>query len=167
MKDRKAVIRFTARLEKMTGRFGWTYVQVPGDTKKRIGATGRVRVLGTINGIAIDRALLPTRSGNSIIIVGGDLRKKAGVKEGDSADLEIWLNTRPDQLELPAELSGTLDFFPDFRTAFEGLTLGAKRSIVLWIGQGKTVATRAKRVAELLKRFEEGHPWFLGRPRKD
>jgi hypothetical protein len=32
-----------------------------------------------VNGVAVDRALMPTKSGYHILVLGGDLRKKAGV----------------------------------------------------------------------------------------
>lgn len=156
----KDVFRFTAVLEKMAGRFGWTYVEFPHDVQRLFGRKGAVRVKGTINGVPMDRALMPTKSGIHVIVLGQDLRRQAKVKAGDTASFEIWLNARPDVVELPEELKGTLDFLPEFKAGWERLTPGMKRSILLWVNGAKTTRTRAERVAELLRRFETGHPWF-------
>jgi hypothetical protein len=164
MPSKPAIIRFKAPLEKMSGSFGWTYVEFPHDVAEMFGTKGRVRVKGTINGVPMDRALLPTKSGYHVIILGGDLRKQAKLKLGQPADVEVWVNTKPDEIELPEELAETLAFLPDFKRAWEAMRPGMKRSVVIWITQGKTVATRAKRVAELLRRSESGHSWF-GRKR--
>lgn len=156
----KDIIRFTAELEKMKGRFAWTYVVFPHDVKKLYGKRGTVRIKGTINGVPMDRALMPTKSGFHLIVFGADLRKRARVKAGDRARIEVWLNTRPNELNLPEELSETLNFLPEFKAGWERITPGMRRSILIWLNSGKTVATRAKRVAEVLRRFETGHPWF-------
>jgi hypothetical protein len=156
-------IRFTAEVEKMPGRFAWTYVEFPHDVQKLFGKKGVVRVKGTMNGVPIDRALMPRKSGYHMIVLSAELRKKANVEIGEKAVFEIWLNDRPDELELSEELKETLAFFPEFAQAWEKLTPGMKRGMCYWVGSAKTEATRAKRVAELLRRFDSRHPWFGGR----
>ena len=162
-------IRFDAVLEKMPGRYAWTFVEFPHDVEKLFGKRGSVRVKGTINGVPMDRALMPTKSGFHLLVFGAELRRQAKVEAGDRARFEVWPNTKPDELELPEELHETLDFFPDFKAGWERMKPGMKRSMLIWINNGKTVHTRAKRVAELLRRSETGHPWFAqkgkaGRP---
>ena len=157
---RSEIIRFTAELEKMSGRFAWTYVEFPHDVQKLYAKKGTVRVKGTVNGVPMDRALMPTKRGVHFIVFGVDLRRKAKIKVGDHVKIELWLNPDPKKIELPEELSETLDFFPDFKKGWKGVRPGMQRSICIWINQGKTVATRSKRVAELLKRFDTGHHWF-------
>ena len=160
MAKKTDIIRFTAVLEKMSGRFPWHFIEFPHDVEKLYGKRGTVRIKGTINGVPMDRALMPRQSGYHMIVFGTELRKKAKVKVGDTVKIEVWLNTKPLELDLPEELSETLDFLPDFKTGWERAKPGAKRNMLIWIKQGKTVATRAKRVAELLRRFETGHTWF-------
>ena len=157
------VFSFTAPLEKMSGRFAWTYVEFPHDVEKMFGKRGTVRIKGTVNGVPMDRALMPTKSGMHFIVFGADLRRKAKLKVGEMARLEVWLNTKPNELDLPEELQETLDFFPDFKAGWERMKPGRKRNVLIWINQGKTMPTRAKRVAELLRRSETGHAWFAQR----
>ena len=166
-KQGKKVIRFAGKLEKAEGRFGWTFVEFPHDVEKLFGKRGAVRVKGTVNGVPMDRALMPTKSGYHVIVLGDDLRRKAKVKAGDEVAIELWLNPDPTHVELPAELAETLDFLQDFKRGWQRLLPGRQRNICIWINQGKTEATRAKRVAELLRRFETGHAWFRSTAKAD
>ena len=152
------IYRFTAPLEKMGGRFAWSYVEFPHDVEKLFGKKGNVRVKGTMNGVPVDRALMPTKSGYHLIILGADIRRAANIKkEGQLVEVEIWLNTDPTKLDIPEELSDTMDFIPEMKAAWNKLTPGMQRSMCYWVNSGKAVETRAKRVAELLRRFETGH----------
>ncbi|MBX2972089.1 MAG: DUF1905 domain-containing protein [Flavobacteriales bacterium] len=149
--------RFTALLERQPGRYGWSYVEFPHDVKALFGRRGEVRVKCLINGVAADRALMPTKSGIHIIALGADLRKKAGIhKPGDPVHVELWLDPDPGRIDVPAELAETLDFMPGMKAAWEKLTPGLKRGMCHWIGSGKTQPTREKRIAELLRRLESG-----------
>jgi len=158
MKKPKKTFTFTAPLERMTGRFAWSYVEFPHDVEKLFGKRGNVRVKGLINGVAVDRALIPTKSGYHIIILGGDIRRAAKIKKvGEPVKVEVWLNTAPAKLDVPEELAETLDFIPEMKAAWDKLTPGMRRNMCYWVGSAKTTPTRAKRIAELLRRFESGY----------
>ena len=102
-----------------------------------------------------------------MIIVGSDIRKAAKLRKvGDLANVEIWLNTEPEKLDMPEELAETLDFLPEMKAAWDQLKPGIQRSMCYWIGSGKTLPTRAKRVAVLLKRLETGVGWITEVKRK-
>ncbi len=148
---------FAAPLERMTGRFAWHYVEFPYDVKDLFSKRGEVRVKCLINGVAADRALMPTKSGYHILVFGGDLRKKAGIRQvGDLVKVELWLDPEPDRINIPEALAETLEFLPEMKAAWDKLTPGMKRNMCYWVGSAKTEPTQAKRVAELLRRFEAG-----------
>ncbi len=150
--------KFTAPMERMTGRFAWSYVEFPHDVKELFGKRGDVRVKCLINGVAADRALMPTKSGYHIIVMGGDLRKKAGIKRpGDMVTIELWLDPEPDRIDIPEELADTLAFIPEMKATWDKLKPGMQRNMCYWIRTAKTAPTRAKRIAELLRRFESGY----------
>ena len=71
--------------------------------------------------------------------------------------MELWLDPEPDRITIPEALAETLDFLPEMKAAWDKLTPGMKRSMCYWVGSAKTEPTQAKRVAELLRRFETGH----------
>jgi hypothetical protein len=150
--------RFTAPLEKMHAEMAFMYVEIPIDVEREFGTRSRVRVLGTVNGVAVDRALIPQKSGVHIIILGGDIRRAAKIKRvGDPVQVEFWKHPTPDELDLPEDLAETLDFLPEMKAAWDQLKPGMQRSMCYWVGSAKTEATRAKRIAELLRRFESGN----------
>ena len=82
---------FTAPLERLTGDYAWYFIEFPYDVMKEFGTKGRVRMKCVINGIAADRALMPTKSGYHMIILGGGIRREAKLKEqGDKVHIELW-----------------------------------------------------------------------------
>lgn len=163
---RPIVHHFTAPLERQPGRYGWSYVEFPHDVPELFGTRGEVRVKCMINGIAVDRALMPTRSGVHIISLSADLRRKAGIlHSGEQVQVALWLDPEPRRITLPPELADTLDFMPTVKATWEQQTPGLRRSMCLWVDTGKTLATRAKRVAEVIKRLEAGTlRWPSSRP---
>lgn len=163
-KKPQQVFTFTGVLEKLTGKGAWSYVEFPHDVKALYGTRAAVRMKGTYNGIPMDRALLPNKSGYHLIIFSTEMRRKAKLKHGDPVRIEIWRNEKPDELVIPEELAETLDFFPEMKEAWDELTTGMRRGMCIWVGSGKTVETRAKRVAELLRRFENGNFQVGGGP---
>lgn len=157
-KGTKKTFRFTAPLERTNGKPAWSYVEFPHDVPGLFGKRGEVRVKCLINGVAADRALMPTKSGIHILVFGGDLRKKAGIKKpGELVRVELWLDPEPDRIDLPEDLAETLDFMPEMKNAWDRLTPGMKRNVCYWVGSGKTAPTRAKRIAELMQRLESGY----------
>jgi hypothetical protein len=154
------VFRFTAEVIRPDVKGAWYFIEFPHDVQELFGTRAAVRIKGTLNGVEIDRALMPTKTGYHVIILSGGLRKQLGVDEGDPVKAEIWRNPAPEELDMPEELSETLDFLPEFNAGWKKIPIGRRRGICHWINSGKSVHTRAKRVAETLKRFEEGHEWF-------
>lgn len=165
--DRR-IFQFTATVERPPGKGAWYFIEFPHDVKELFGTRGAVRVKGTIDRLEIDRALMPTKSGFHVIALSKEMRKALKVHEGDKVQVHIWRNEEPDDLELPEELVQTMELIPELEAAWASISIGRRRGICHWINSGRTVETRAKRVAEVLKRSEEGHAWFKpGRKRED
>lgn len=153
-------------MHRMDGEFAWHYLEFPHDVEQLFGTKGNFRVRGTINGVAVDRALMPVKGGRHIIIVGGDIRRAAKLRQvGDIAEVEVWPHEAPEKPDLPEALKDTLDFLPEMKAAWERLKPGRQRNMCIWIGGARTPATRAKRIAELLRRLETGEGWTPSSPR--
>lgn len=154
------VHRFTATIVKGEGKGAWSWIEFPHDVHELYGTRAAVRIKGTMNGLPIDRALIPTKSGLHVIIVSNSLRKSHRLKDGVPVKVEVWRNEDQDEVIVPEDLQETLDFMPELKAAWDKISAGKRRGICHWVGSGKTVETRAKRVAEVLRRFETGHEWF-------
>ncbi len=160
---RPQIFEFTAVIECPEGKGSWCFLEFPHDVRSLFGTRAAVRIKGRLNDVEIDRALMPTKSGFHVIALSGELRKKLKARAGDSVKVKIWRNPDQDELELPEELVATMDLIPELQRAWDAISVGRKRGICHWINSGKHIDTRAKRVAEVLKRFEEGHEWFKQR----
>ena len=154
--DDNASISFEAVLEKRDKIGGGQFVQVPKYVSDFFGAKGRTRVLGIMNGVAIDRALIPNGAGGHEIIIGTDVRKKTKVKEGMKIAFEIYRNPEPDAVEIPEELFAALELEPEALRKFENFTPGMKRNMAYWVSSAKQTETRIKRSLEILRRIMAG-----------
>ncbi len=149
-------IRFTGILEKRDKMGGGHFVRVPNSVTKHFGKKGIVRVLGTMNGVEIDRALIPNGEGGHEIIIGTAVRKKTKVEEGGKVVVEIYRNPNPDEVDIPEELLVAIEMEPEAQRKFEKMTPGMKRNMASWVGSGKLPETRAKRAVEILNRIMSG-----------
>jgi hypothetical protein len=153
-------VRFEGILEKRTTSIGGNhYVRVPLSVSKFFGAKGSVRVLGTMNGIEVDRALIPDGEGGHNIIVGTDVRKKLKAVEGTKLTIDIYRNPNPTDIEIPEELSTAIEMEPEAVRKFAKMTPGMKRNMAYWVNSGKLPETRAKRAVEILRRIMNNYPF--------
>jgi hypothetical protein len=152
-KTEEGSIRFEGILEKRHRIGGGNYVRVPQEVTEFFGTKGRVRVLGTMNGIAVDRALIPDGEGGHEIIVGTDVRKKTKSVEGEKVVIEIYRNPAPDDIVIPEELIAAIEMEEVAIRRFAKMTPGMKRNMAYWVNSGKLPETRAKRAVEILRRI--------------
>jgi len=149
--------RFTATLMRQPGKGGMYYVLFPHEVEKEFGTKGSVRVLGALNNIVIDRALIPRGDGTHYILINTELRRKAGLREGNTVIIAIKQNENPDILTIPEELIEGFEMEPEARKIFDQHTKGFQRSIIYWINTAKRTETRAQRVGEMLQRLISGY----------
>lgn len=154
-------IRFESILEKRSTSIGGNhYVRVPMDVSVFFGGgKGRVRVLGTMNGVAIDRALIPDGEGGHEIIIGTDVRKKTKAEPGQRVTFNIYRNPEPDEINIPEELTAAIEMEPEAVRKFAKMTPGMKRNMAYWVNSGKLPETRAKRAVEILRRLMNNYPF--------
>lgn len=153
------IIRFEGILEKRHKIGGGHFVRVPASVTRFFATKGRVRVLGTMNGAAVDRALIPNGEGGHDIIVGTDVRKKTKAEEGKKVVIEIYRNPNPDEIDIPEELTVAIDMEPEAIRKFAKMTPGMKRNMAYWVNSGKLPETRAKRAVEILRRIMNNYPF--------
>jgi hypothetical protein len=160
-KSRKAgSIRFEGILEKRSTSIGGNhFVVVPANVTKFFGERGSVRVFGTVNGIEVDRALIPDGEGGHHIIIGTEVRKKIKAVEGSKLTIEIYRNPNPTDVDIPEELSAAIGMEPEAVRKFAKMTPGMKRNMAYWVNSGKLPETRAKRAVEILRRIMNNMPF--------
>jgi hypothetical protein len=154
---KKTSYRFDGIVERFPDGFKYFFVRVAFSVEELFGTRGSIRMTGKLNGIDIDRGLMPDGNGGHFIILGGELRKKAGLKLGSTAHFELWLHETPDDIVLPEEMEAAFEMEPEGRIMYEKMTPGLQRSVLTYITSAKTPETRAKRAAFLLERFLSGY----------
>lgn len=158
------VIRFEGTLERFPDGLGYHSIRFPHDVETLFGTRGSVRVLGTFNGLAFDRALIPAGDGTHYLIVPTDQRRQLRLAVGSRIVVELWRNKNPEEVPLPEEWDVALDLEPGAREAFERLSRGTRRQVAYWIDSAKRPETRAQRAAEMLRRLLSGRFYIGGKP---
>jgi hypothetical protein len=154
---------FEGIIERFPGKGGYFYVYFPYDVEKEFGVRGFVRMKGTLNGVKIDRALIPKGDGTHNILVPIDLRRKTKTSLGDKVKVTLGKCDAPEEVKIPEELEAALDLEPAVRKAFDKLGHGVRRGMAYWVNSGKKPETRVQRALEILRRFQSGEMVFGGR----
>ena len=108
------------------------------------------RLVGTINGHPIKRALMNHADGGSFLIVSRETIRLAGISSRIDARLEFRPDPAPDRLDLPEEFRVALNQDNAAWERWETFTIGRRRSLISYITSAKTEPTRIKRSVELV-----------------
>jgi Bacteriocin-protection, YdeI or OmpD-Associated/Domain of unknown function (DUF1905) len=136
-------MRFTTTLE-LAGKTA-TGFRVPAEVVEGLGKGKRPPVLVTINGYTY-RNTVAVYGDEYLIGVAGEHREAAGVRAGDTIDVDLELDTEPREVDVPADLAAALDAKTGARRAFEALSYSNRRRIVLAIEDAKSPDTRQRRI---------------------
>ena len=79
---------FTAPIVNPTWMPSWTVIEVPG-SKAFLGTGNSIRVTGTVDGVAIPAALMPTGQGDHFISLSKAFRKQLGKDVGAQVVVHI------------------------------------------------------------------------------
>jgi hypothetical protein len=115
----------------------------------------RVPVVATVNGYTW-RTSVARMGGESMVGLNRAVRKGAGVKAGDSVDVELELDTAPREVEVPQALTDALACDTEARAAFERLSSTHRKEYARWTEEAKREQTRERRVAQALVMLREG-----------
>jgi len=152
--NKEKTYKFSVPIQRKSGKAAWYFVIFPFDVEKEFGTKGFVRMKGTYNGIACERALIPLGDGMHHIIVSGDMRKKAGTRLGQEIHFVLKENHSPFVVIIPEELKEGFELEPGSQEQFEAQKLGFKKNMIVWLNQAKQPETKAKRAAEILRRLK-------------
>jgi hypothetical protein len=146
-------VRFRATV--LLGGKTATGIEVPEPVVAALGSSKRPPVSVTINGYTY-RSTVASMSGRFMIGVSADVREKAGVAAGDEIDVVIELDTKPREVEVPADFAKAMKRDPKAKKQFDGLSFSSKRRFVLAIEGAKTEETRQRRIERSVAALHEG-----------
>jgi hypothetical protein len=130
-------------------------IEVPPEVVEGLGAGKKPPVKVTINGFTY-RSSIAVMGGKFMVGVSAENRAGAGVEGGDSADIEIVVDTEPREVEVPEDLAAALSKEQAAQKFFEGLSYSKKSWFVLWITGTKNPDTRQKRLNEAIEMLKAG-----------
>jgi Bacteriocin-protection, YdeI or OmpD-Associated/Domain of unknown function (DUF1905) len=132
-----------------------TGIRVPDDVMTALNAGKKPKVSVTINGHTY-RSSVATVDGQPMIGVSEVVREAAGVKGGDTVDVDVELDTAPRTVDVPADLAAALDAVPAARKAYDGLSYSLQRFWVEPIVGAKSDETRQRRIDKAVATLSEG-----------
>lgn len=149
------MVTFTAIIEKFDKqgeKTGWTYIVIPAAKAKKInpGVKKSYRVKGKLDDWPIEKtAMIPMGEGDFIIPINAAIRKGIGKRKG--ATVIVQLETDGSPILPPSELLECLADEPEALKYFNSLPQSHRNYFTKWIETAKTDATRAKRIAMVIK----------------
>ena len=143
--------RFTAHLVRIDQGMPYHALPVPDDIAAAWKKAKVRRLVGTINGHPVKRALMSHAGGGGFFIVSRELIKSAGISLKTTAKLDFKPDPTPAKLDMPEEFQVALNQDDAARARWETFTVGRRRSLLIYITGAKTEATRIKRSLELAR----------------
>ena len=153
MEKDKPLVNNIYLLKKYAGTGGWTYAEIPEVPPDKHAHFGWVRVRGWIDDYEIKQYhLMPMGNGRLFLPVKSEIRKKIGKQAGDQVHVVLYKDDS--RLELPEEIKECFDIEdPQLRDNFEALSESNKKAYVDWIENAKKLDTKAKRIAQMMKKL--------------
>ena len=130
-----------------------TGIEVPSNVMEGLGAGKKPPVRVTIKGYTY-RSTVATVNGKSMVGVSEEVRNRAGVKGGDTVDVEMELDTAPREVAVPPELAKALAKDAKAKKYFESLSYSGKVRLVAPIANGKTAETRERNVVKAMQELK-------------
>jgi hypothetical protein len=132
-----------------------TGFEVPIEIVEALGAGKKPPVKVTINGYTY-RSTVAVMGGKFLCGVAAEHRGPAGVKAGDTVEIDLQLDTEKREVEIPDDVAKTLKANPRALAAFEKLSYSHKRAHVEPIATAKAADTRQRRIDKLITMLSEG-----------
>ncbi len=130
------------------------YLPVPPEIAESFDAAGVRRVILRARGHCWRRALMGTKEGERLILMGQPILRELGLREGQAIDVHLSKDPDPDVIDLGEEFEEVLDQDEEAARRFFSFTPGKQRSIAYYVTSAKRVDTRIKRALELAHKIK-------------
>ncbi len=109
----------------------------------------RLRIHALINGEPKDGAWVPSKGQWYLLISKKELKKRQ-IEVGDAVTIAFAIADQ-NHVDVPPELDDALDDDPFLRLTWQGLTAGKRRGLAYRVSSAKTMPTKKKRIAEVVR----------------
>ena len=130
---------------------------VPEEAVLALGKGKRPPVNVTINGHTYRSTVAPM-GGRYLVGVSAENRAAAGVKGGETHDVELTLDSAPREVALPDDFAAALAADPDARRTFDALSPSNKGYHTALLDGAKSAETRQRRLEKSMAALHDGRP---------
>ena len=149
---KKALVDKKYLMQRMSGKGGWSYIEIKEISPDHKAHFGMVRVKGYIDSYEIKQYnLMPMGNGNLFLPVKAEIRKKIKKEAGDLVHVILYLDASP--LVIPQELIDCLNEYPEAMEFYESLTQSEKRLYLNWVYSAKQEETKANRIIKMIDKL--------------
>lgn len=141
-------------LKSAAGYLKQHYAPVPTEIADEVIGSGSRRVLITINGKTLRRAIQNSKDGEYFVLLGQQLMKELGIVFGDELTMQLELDPNPDFIDLGEEFTEVLELDEEAAARFFGFTLGKQRGLAHYVNSAKREETRIKRALEIAHKLK-------------
>lgn len=151
----KALVDKEYVLQKMGGKGGWTYAEVPEILQSKERPFGWVRVKGFIDSYEIKNYnLMPMGNGKLFLPVKAEIRKAIKKQQGDSVRIQLYADNLP--TEVPEELKKCFKNEPMLLERFLTYSDKDQRDFIEWIYSAKTDEIKIVRINKAIDLINSG-----------
>lgn len=149
MESAGAAYQFAAPVLRLETGMKMHYMPLPIDVAADLNEKKIRRVMGTLNGVSVRRAVMGKKSEEQYLVLGRSLLREIGVIVGDTLLAELNVDPDPDFVDVGEEFEAVLADDPEAARRFFGMTPGKQRSLAHYVNSAKRVETRIKRALEV------------------
>jgi Bacteriocin-protection, YdeI or OmpD-Associated/Domain of unknown function (DUF1905) len=131
-----------------------TGFEVPTEIVEALGAGKKPPVKVTINGYSY-RSSVAVMGGKFLCGVAAEHRAPAGVKAGDTVEVDLQLDTDKREVAVPADVAKILKANPAAKARFEKLSYSHQRAHIEPIAAAKAADTRQRRIDKMITMLSE------------
>jgi hypothetical protein len=132
-----------------------TGIEIPPKVVESFGAGKKPPITVTINGYTY-RNTVAVYGGVYMVGISAEHRKGAGVEGNDIIDVTIELDTKPREVEVPADFQKALNKNAAVKKMFEALSYSKKKGLVIPIKDAKAEETRQRRIEKAIDALKLG-----------
>jgi uncharacterized protein YdeI (YjbR/CyaY-like superfamily) len=112
-----------------------------------------MRVAGTIDGAPFRSSLMPRGGGALFIVVPQALRDRIQKSHGQSVEVSMEVESRPEVLRVPLDVQKALG--PE-KARFDRLAPSHRKAFLVWIADAKHAETRGRRIEQTVQMIRRG-----------
>ncbi len=146
-----AAVIYAARIEPAGPAGGSALIHLPPFSPQVLGK-GRKPVSANLNGHVFRTSVFPEEKTRQYMVINLEVRNAARLSHGQVVAASLTPDNEPRSVSIPADLADALAAEPYAQARFASLALSRQREYVQWIEAAKRPETRARRVADSVKK---------------